>query len=199
MSPRPRLAALAVVVGLVVTSVGSAGCSGSDDGDAAAPSTSAVVPSSSGDRCDDPTGDLDVPAGVPPEVLPALAGIDLVTAEATVEGEQLAVRFEVVGPVADVPDPTFVVAQGDPLDPLSFELRIARRADQWQVTLITWPDAREKRQLVAAPVTAADGTVAVDVPLAGLPPIALTLQFGATAEVSPSIVVFDDCSNLNPG
>ncbi len=184
---------------LVVLGV-TAGCSG-DGTDEGAPvnSTTTLLPSSTGDRCDDPTGDLDVPAGVPAEAQPLLAGVDLVSGDATVDGDVLAVRFETAGPVATVPTPTFVVAQGDPLQPFSFEIRLTRELDAWDVTLITWPDAREKRQALSTPVSADGTTVAVDVPLDALPPIALSLQFGAASEVSPGVFVIDDCSSLSVG
>ena len=86
-------------------------------------------------------------------------------AEAAVDGDVLAVRFETAGPVETVPTPTFVVAQGDPLQPFSFELRLTRELDRWEVTLVTWPDAREKRQLLTTPVVAEGSTVSVEVPL----------------------------------
>ncbi len=162
-------------------------------------STTTLLPSSTGDRCDDPVGDLDIPAGVPEEGLAGLAGVDLVEGEAAVDGDVLAVRFETAGPVETVPTPTFVVAQGDPLQPFSFELRLTRELDRWEVTLVTWPDAREKRQLLSTPVSADGTTVAVDVPLDALPPIALSLQFGAASEVSPGVFVIDDCSSLSVG
>ena len=111
----------------------------------------------------------------------------------------LAVRFETAGPVATVPTPTFVVAQGDPLEPFSFELRLTRELDRWEVTLVTWPDAREKRQLLTTPVVAEGSTVSVEVPLDALPPIALSLQFGAASEVPRGVFVIDDCSSLNIG
>ncbi len=194
----PRGRAVAAALGLLGAVV-LAGCSGSGDSEPAATAFSTLVRSSPGDRCLDPAGDLDIPAGVPAEARAALDGVDLTLGEAAVEGELLRVRFEVVGAVADALDPTFVVAQGDPLQPLSFELRLIRRAGAWQVVLITWPDGREQRRVVSTPVTASGRTVAVGVPLAMLPPIALSLQFGATAEISPTLVVIDDCSSLNPG
>jgi hypothetical protein len=176
------------------------GCSSSDGGGEAAPATTTtLVPSSSGDRCTDPVGDLDIPPGVDPAVIPTLAGVDLVTGVAEVEGDVLAVEFTVAGAIADVPDPTFVVAQGDPLQPLSFELRLTRRDGQWQALLITWPDGKEQRQAIATPIVVGEQTVGVDVPLASLPPIALSMQFGAASEVARNVIVIDDCSSLNPG
>ena len=111
----------------------------------------------------------------------------------------LAVRFDTAGPVETVPTPTFVVAQGDPLEPFSFELRLTRELDRWEVTLVTWPDAREKRQLVTAPVIAEGPTVSVEVSLDLLPPIALSLQFGAASEGPADVFSIDDCNSLYLG
>ena len=46
-----------------------------------------------------------------------------------------------VHPVDAAPAATYVVAQGDPLGALSFELRMVHGADGWTTTLITWPKA----------------------------------------------------------
>lgn len=192
--------AVASLVALLAVPVLAAGCSSGDSGGDAAPATTTtLVPSSSGDRCTDPVGDLDIPTGVDPALTPVLAGVDLVTGVAEVKGDVLSVEFTGAGPIADVPDPTFVVAQGDPLQPLSFELRLTRRDGQWQALLITWPDAKEQRQAISTPVVPGERSVAVDVPLSSLPPIALSMQFGATSEVSKNVIVIDDCSSLNPG
>jgi hypothetical protein len=185
---------------LVAASLAVTGCSDADEGEAQAPATATtLVPSSTGDRCDDPRGDLDVPPGVPEDALGALAGIDLVTAAATVEGEELQVAFDVAGPIADVAAPTFVVAQGDPLESLSFELRLARTDAAWASELITWPSGREERRDAGLVVVADGARLTTALPLAELPPIALSLQFGAAAELSDGLVVIDDCSSLAPG
>jgi hypothetical protein len=192
-----RAGALVLVAALALT---GAGCSDDDGGggDAGPVGSASPVPSSDGDRCQDPTGDLDVPAGVDPALGPRLAGIDLVDSAGLVEGEVLRVSFTAAGPVADVPDPTFVVAQGEPLQPLSFELRLSRRAGAWQSTLVTWPSGTEERQAVPNPVAVDGANVAIDLPVASLPPIARTMQFGAAAEPEAGVVVIDDCSNLTP-
>lgn len=188
------------MVALVAVLVLATGCSSGDGGgEVASATTTTLVPSSSGDRCTDPIGDLDIPTGVDPALIPVLAGVDLVMGVAEVEGDVLAVEFSVAGPIADVPDPTFVVAQGDPLQPLSFELRLTRRDGEWQALLITWPEAEEQRQAIATPIVVGERTVGVDVPLPSLPPIARSMQFGAASEVSENVIVIDDCSSLTPG
>jgi len=190
-------ARVAALLGVLALSV--AGCSGdgSDDGAAAETSTT-LVPSSTGDRCDDPTGDLDA-HGASGDVLASLSGIDLVRASAEVDGEELLVRFEVAGPVADVADPTFVVAQGDPLEPLSFELRLGRTGDAWSSTLVTWPSGREERRDAEIAVEVDEATVSAAVPLSALPPIALSLQFGAAAVLPDATIAIDDCTSLGAG
>jgi len=194
----PRRAAVAAVVAVTLALAGVA-CSDDGTDDAGPVGSTPAVPSSDGDRCQDPTGDLDVPVGVDPTLGPRLAGVDLVDAAALVEGEVLRISFTNAGPVDDVPDPTYVVAQGEPLQPLSFELRLTRRAGQWQGTLVTWPSGAEQRQVVPNPVVVDGTAVAVDLPVASLPPIARTMQFGAAAEPDTGVVVIDDCSNLTQG
>ncbi|MCD9624693.1 hypothetical protein [Rhabdothermincola salaria] len=188
-----RSAAALGVLALVVV-----GCSdsGSDEDGPALPATATtLVPSSTGDRCDDPTDDLDAP-GVPDDVRASLSGIDLVGASAVVEGDELLVRFDVAGPLAEVADPTFVVAQGDPLESLSFELRLTRTDGDWSSTLVTWPSGREQRQEAGLEIEAEDTAIATSLPLSALPPIALSLQFGAAAELPDGTIVIDDCSSL---
>jgi len=194
---RPRTAALVGALALAVVAVGCSEDSNEADADPPASATT-VLPSSAGDSCDDPSGDLDAP-GVPDDVRDSLAGIDLVGASAVVEGDELLVHFDVAGPVADVAAPTFVVAQGDPLEALSFELRITRTGGTWASTLITWPSGREQRQEAALPIVAEDTSVSTALPLSALPPVALSLQFGTAAELPDGTIVIDDCSSLDGG
>jgi hypothetical protein len=187
------------VAAVAVLSVAAVACSSADegaDGDGAA-ATSTLVPSSDGDTCDDPTGDLDLPVGVGADT-PGLSGIDLVSASATVEAEELAVSITTAGPVDEAPAATYVVAQGDPLGALSFELRLVHGTDGWTTTLITWPDQVESRQPLALTPTVDGSTISTSLPLASLPPISMAMQFGATATVGDLIVV-DDCSSLSAG
>lgn len=192
----PRAAALLAALALSVAVTGCAG--GSDDEAAPVETSTTLVPSSTGDRCDDPTGDLDAP-GAGADALATLSGIDLTAASADVEGEELVVRFQVAGPVTDVAEPTFVVAQGDPLESLSFELRLTRTGDQWSSTLVTWPSGREQRQDAALGVEVDDSSITTALPLSALPPVALSLQFGAAAGLPDGTVAIDDCSSLGGG
>lgn len=198
---RRGAAGAAATVVVVVALLGAACSDDGDDGEGSqAPATeTTLVPSSTGDRCDDPRGDLDVPPGVPEDALGPLVGIDLVTTAATVEGEELQVAFDVAGPIDGVAAPTFVVAQGDPLESLSFELRLTRTGGVWASELITWPSGREERRDVGLTVVVDGARLTTAVPLAELPPIALSLQFGAAAELADGLVVIDDCSSLAPG
>jgi len=196
---RPHLVAAGALVATVTLLVGlTAGCSsGSKATDAGAGATSTLVPSSSGDSCTDPTGDLDLPVGVSSST-PGLAGVDLVSASAKVDGDQLAVAITTAGPIDAAPAATYVVAQGDPLGQFSFELRMVHGADGWTTTLVTWPDKVETRQKLAITPKVAGDTLTVSVPLSSLPAISLAMQFGSTATVDGKIVV-DDCSSLTGG
>lgn len=191
-----RRALAAVALGAVLLVPLGCSSSGGGDGGSATPTTggsTTLVPSSTGDRCTDPTGDVDAPAGA--DVV-ALAGIDLTTMSALVQGDQLVVDMQAAGPVAAAPDPTFVVAQGDPLQPLSFELRMEPTGGTWKATLITWPSGAEVRKVLDQPVTVGERSVGITVPLALLPPIALSMQFGASSQVSPNVFAIDDCTSL---
>ncbi len=179
---------------MVVAPVAACSSSGSEGSD---PQTSLTVPSSNGDTCTDPSGDLDLPAGVP-ATTPGLSGVDLVESSATVAGDQLKVVLTMAGPVDAAPAATYVVAQGDPLGSLSFELRMVHGADGWSTTLITWPERKEQRSALGVTPTVDGDTLTVSVPLASLPPISLAMQFGASAQVGDALVV-DDCSSLAGG
>jgi hypothetical protein len=169
---------------------------GSEDQQAGQP-PSPTPPSSTGDTCSDPLNDLARDPGMEAGT-DGLEGIDLATASATLEGDQLVVRFVTNGDIAAVPSPTFVVAQGDPFGPFSFELRASRddTTSTWTVTLITWSQREERRPIPIEPTVAAD-TLSFRVPAGSLPPIANYLSFGATSKVGDKLAS-DDCSNLFP-
>jgi hypothetical protein len=185
----------ALLAAVVLAGAGLVACGGSSGSDDAVPEATIPVASSTGDSCTDVTGDLDLPAGVP-AATPGLTGIDLVAASATVVGDQLDVSMTMAGPVDAAPAATYVVAQGDPLGALSFELRMVHGADGWTTTLITWPQAVETRTKVPITPKVDGATLTASVPLEGLPPIALALQFGTSAEVGSALVI-DDCSSLS--
>jgi hypothetical protein len=185
-------------VALVVLGASLGAACGSDGGsDGGAATTSTLVPSSSGDSCTDPTGDLDLPVGVSADA-PGLSGIDLVEASATVDGDQLDISITTAGPIDQAPAGTYVVAQGEPLGAYSFELRMVHGSDGWSSTLITWPSATEARQSLPVTPTVDGRTLTARVPLSSLPNIALAMQFGSSATVGDAIVI-DDCSSLNGG
>jgi hypothetical protein len=194
---RRALGGLGLVAVLVV---GATACSDDGTDDTVVPTVPATVPSGSGDRCADERGDLDLPVGVDPSNTVPFNGIDLVDAAAEVQGDDLVVSFTTAGPIEDVPSPTFVVAQGEPLQSLSFELRIVGAEDGgWDSVLVTWPISREEREPVALDVEIEGTTLTTSLPLADLPPIARTLQFGAASEPQDGLVVIDDCNNLTRG
>ncbi|HEY6531272.1 MAG TPA: hypothetical protein VIY72_03140 [Acidimicrobiales bacterium] len=193
---RSRSAVAVVVASLGLLFGVLAGCS-SDGGDAGPLPTAGTLPDSTGDSCTDPTGDLDLPVGVSAEA-PGLSGVDLVDASATVNGEQLDISITTAGPIDAAPAATYVVAQGDPLGALSFELRMVHGDDGWTTTLITWPDAKEKREQVAVTPVASGSTLTASIPTASLPTVALALQFGTSARIGDALVV-DDCSSLAGG
>ncbi len=189
---------VAVAAVAVLAGVGMAACSSDDKGtDAASGATSTLVPSSEGDSCTDPSGDLDLPAGVSAST-PGLSGVDLVSASAKVDGDQLAVSMTTAAPIDEAPAATYVVAQGDPLGQFSFELRMVHGADGWTTTLITWPNKVETRQKLAITPKVDGATLTMSVPLSSLPAISLAMQFGSSATVDGAIVV-DDCSSLTSG
>jgi hypothetical protein len=197
---RGRVGRALALAALVAVTAGAAACSDEGGDDTVLPTVLPTVPSGTGDRCADESGDLDLPVGVDPSEVAPFAGIDLVDASALVEGEQLVVSFTAAGPIDDVPSPTFVVAQGEPLQALSFELRLAPGDDGgWDAVLVTWPSSREDREPVAVDVVVDGSTLRTALPLDGLPPIARTMQFGATSEPEDGLVVIDDCSNLTRG
>lgn len=197
------------VVGLVLVAGAALACSSSSPASAPDSTTNSTsdsinpidaIPSSDGDSCTDPVGDISasIRADAPPGVLTEPAGIDIVSAAATVAGDDLHVTFVTNGPVASAPQPTFVVAQGEPLQPVSFEVRSVQAADgRWEVGLVRWPTGDEVRTVLPITPTVTGSTFDLLVPLAELGPIANYLGFGVSADVGqPDGVVFDDCSSL---
>lgn len=195
--PHPIGALVGALAISLVVALPLAGCSSSEGDDAEPVSTSSLVPSSTGDSCTDVIGDLDLPVGVAADS-PGLSGIDIVSADATVAGDQLDVTMTMAGPIDAAPAASYVVAQGEALGSLSFEVRMIHGGDGWTTTLVTWPDGVEERQRVPITPEVAGATLSASVPLASLPPIALAMQFGATATVGDALVI-DSCSSLDAG
>ncbi len=201
---RPMLGAVAIAACLVTLSA----CSGGSDGGSATPNTigpQSSLAESKGFRCEDPKGDLgSAIKGVGTVSEPA--GIDIVVAEAKVDGTVLAVTYEMAGDPNAAPSPFVDLLQGDITAPdFSFELRgapisgTAVRAP-WGLTLITFKGGEQRRGLDTA-VTVSGNTVSYSVPLAEIPPIA-TLQwtFGSSSTADNGTVIFDDCNSFTaPG
>jgi hypothetical protein len=191
---------LVVAAGLTI----AVGCSTGTKDEAAVPSTigpSSNLPQSTGFTCDDPTGDIGsdlkgVGTGREP------AGIDIVTAEAHVDGDALAVTYTMAGPIMAAPSPFFVMLQGDISAPqYSFDLRTEPTGPNgaWVLKVGTTPanGGIETFAPLSAPVSVDGNVLRYRVPLTDLPTIA-TLQwsFGATSTAADQSVLFDDCSSL---
>ncbi len=161
----------------------------------------AEVPEATGFICDDPTGDIgsDVKAV---GTLSSPAGIDIVTAEAHVDSDVLAVTYTMVGPIAEAPSPFFAMLQGDFSAPdKSFELRTEPTGANgpWVLSVGINPAAGGVEQFtaLATPVHVEANVLSYRVPLSDIPTIS-TLQwsFGASSIVAQGQVLFDDCSSL---
>jgi hypothetical protein len=194
-----RKAALAVVV-LALLAACSCSSSGGDDA-GNVPSTIGsddTFPESKGLLCTDPTGDISTdPKAVGTMTEPA--GIDIVTAEAKVDGDVLAVTYTMNGPISLVPEPFFNLLQGDMSAPqYTFELRTEPAANgNWGLTLITFDTGTDARKQLTTPVTVTGNTLSYRVPLSQIPKIATLLwTFGVTATMPDGSVPFDDCSSL---
>jgi hypothetical protein len=152
-----------------------------------------------GDECTKAPGHLQGPDGA--QNLTEPAGIDIVRAEARVEGEQLVVRFVTAGPIESTLNPLFVVQQGDLSSELvmddSFELRATPGGPSgtWSVRLITFADHRERpASPLSVPVTVDGNELNYAVPLAALPTIVTRVwQFGSSAGASDDTRVTDTC------
>lgn len=187
-----KLASLVVMLALA----GSFSACSSDEPDDETISSQPSVPSSTGDQCEDPVGDLTADAkteGVGTEP----AGVDITAASAEVQGEDLVVSFTTAGPIDQTPGTTFAVAQGTPFSALAFEMRAtATDTGAWDVKLITW-DAAERSTSVPVRPTVSGNTMTFTVPMRSLPALALYIQFGASAVLEGAGRVVDDCSSLS--
>ena len=198
------------VAGLVVAAaclVLLSACSGSSD-KGATPNTigpHSSLPELKGFRCEDPTGDIggDVKSA---GTLSQPAGIDIVVAEAKVDGNDLAVTYTMAGDVSTAPMPLVDMLQGAVTAPtFSFELRARPGGDTpgspWELTLITFQEqGQEVPRTLSTPVTVEGNTVSYRVALSDIPTIA-TLQwsFGASSTGADGNILIDDCNSLTSG
>jgi hypothetical protein len=186
---------------LVPALAGAVACSSDEDSPTATAPTPSI-PESTGDRCDDPAGDLandatSVGVGTEP------SGIDITAASAELQDDDsLQFSFTTVGPITETPGTTFAIAQGTPYTALAFEVRAtAGDAGTWDVRVITWDDQERSASVPVAP-TVTGNTLSFSVPMGdpgvagSLPPLGLYLEFGASAPVEGVGRVLDYCSSL---
>jgi hypothetical protein len=200
---RTRLIPVVVTLPLVLATVS---CS-DDGGEAAAnePLPTVSIAETSGDSCSDPIGDLGTDATAE-GVLTEPSGIDLVGAEAVLDGSGVEVVFVVAGDPALAPVPVFTVFQGSPGDLTSWELQLRLAESGWQTELTTYqPGGQlvtegERRTLPVTPSVVPTDTgaeVSVQVPADLMPPTATLLWgFGSSSAAGDGITVFDDCDAM---
>ncbi len=199
---RSTLASVAVLAAIMT------GCSCSSSGpDSSTPSTVGpgnTLPESTGFTCDDPKGDV-IDAAKQTELLTEPAGIDLVKAEAHVDGDALAVTFTTAGPISLAPEPFFDLLQGAMSAPAySWEIRAEQHAGgQWVLELTNFaplasPGGQATTTGLSAQVTVSGNTLSYRVPLNTIPAIA-TLQwnFGSSSTQADGSVRIDDCTSLS--
>jgi hypothetical protein len=203
MTKPVRNAALALLVLAGVLT----GCSSSSDGDGASdvPNTldQSTVPESQGFTCPDPTGDV-VDAAAQTVLLDEPAGIDLVQAEAHIDGDVLAVSFQTVGPVNLAPEPFFDLLQGDLSSPsVTWELKARPDADgNWVLGLtdfqpLATAGGQTAERVLSTPVTVSGNTVSYRVPLTDIPRIqTVQWSFGSSSTQANQSVRIDDCTSL---
>lgn len=206
--PRPArpivgrvVAGIAVALSLVTV----AACSGGSGTNVETPSTigpQSSLAESKGFRCVDPKGDLSIAlTGV--GTLTEPAGVDMVVAEAKVDGDNLVVTYQMAGDPVGAPQPFVTLLQGDIAAPdYSFELRAepisgSPPGTPWGLTLVTFKGTEQRRALNTAVVVQGD-TITYSVPLSDIPPIA-TLQwtFGSASTAANKTVTFDDCNSFS--
>lgn len=199
---------LSTLLGVALLGGAAVGCSSDGPSASDVPSTlgpKSTVPESTGFTCDDPKGDV-IDTSKQTEMLSEPAGIDLIKAEAHIEGDELAVSYTTAGPISMAPEPFFAMLQGDLSAPAySFEIRAQLDASGWRLVLTDFaPLANVGGQAtstgLSAPVTVTGNTLSYRVPLANIPSIA-TLQwnFGSSSTQADGSVRIDDCTSLTSG
>ena len=197
-APRPSLAALVVVVGLL------AGACSDDPAEEAAPTSMSIrVPEVVDEVCDDPVGDLSTLATVQGE-LGEPAGIDLVRGEVHLDAETLQVVIETNGDIDAVPGAALTLFQGPPGLLTSWELRFEHEDEGWATTLITYVPGQGRIQVqeVGRPLGASPtpltvawvfGAASADEP----PAEATEERTDATVEpAEPQVTAFDECDTV---
>jgi len=190
---------LAVCLACVVLAVG--GCS--DDPEIFRPGNNGTLaPKTTGASCSDPKSDISGdPARSGSRAEPS--GIDIISVDAKITATTLKVTYEMAGPVAAAPTPTFILSQGVAAQTVSFEVRASPGKDPaqpWPLELVSWKvntrGTEEERRPLAEVATVTGSTLTYEVPLSNLPPIAtLIWNFGATAGGGGGLI--DDCSSYD--
>jgi hypothetical protein len=193
---RPRVALVLLLLVALVASV--IGCSKDESPQVGVNGT--LAPKTTGGGCTDPRGDISGDpdlAGSRSEP----AGIDLLKVEAKVTESSLKVTYEMAGPIAGTPKPTFILSQGPSAQTVSFEIRATPGPDPaqpWSLELVTWKVTTsgngEVRQAMADVARVNGSTLTYDIPLKNLPPIATLIWiFGAQSGEQGGVL--DDCSS----
>lgn len=214
-APRPSLAALVVVVGLL------AGACSDDPAEEAAPTSMSIrVPEVVDEVCDDPVGDLSTLATVQGE-LGEPAGIDLVRGEVHLDAETLQVVIETNGDIDAVPGAALTLFQGPPGLLTSWELRFEHEDEGWATTLITYVPGQGRIQVqevgrpLGASPTVEGSTLTFEVSRASVPPpLTVAWVFGAASAdeppaeateertdatvepAEPQVTAFDECDTV---
>lgn len=197
---------LSTLLGVALLGGVAVGCSSSGPSAGDVPSTlgpTDTVPESTGFTCNDPKGDV-IDSAKQTELLAEPAGIDLITAEAHIDGDVLAVSFTTAGPISLAPEPFFSMLQGSLDAPAySWEIRAQQNSQgEWQLVLTDFAPlaaagGRAPESGLSAPVTVSGNQLSYRVPLDTIPAV-VTKQwnFGSSSTQADKTVRIDDCTSL---
>jgi hypothetical protein len=184
---RARLACTAVIV-----LAGSLLSACSDDGEPAS-STSTAATTVGDNECDDPIGDVYLTTDATAAPTGRAPGIDLVHAEALLDGDELKIRFETAEPASSVEFPELIVFGGAAEDPNRFEIRAVGSPEGWVVRRVTFVDGPPVDAAMQATVEA-HGAVVTFTVRAGLLPVSEFVAFSfASTGNEDSDALNDEC------
>ena len=198
---RSRSVVALALVGLL----GVAGCSKGDPAPPPGLNTNSTLPGNTGASCVDPTGDISDDPSTLGGNRTDPAGIDLVSAKATLTESTLKVEFNTAGPIEGTKQPEFILDQGEFGQEGAWELKA--RIDQtgaWQLVMATWRKnasgavAEVPGQVIKTSVTVAGTKLSYEVSQKDIPPAASYVWlFGATSGVDSPLI--DNCDNAGGG